>query len=634
MNSRIYEKILKNGSDAYLKIKAIKNKDGKYIDYDIIDYNESFINILKKVLNKNFLKTESIKKEINKNFQSNNQGIEIEEFLHNIEKNEFESINFEKKLYDRAFTIEGYYLLDYFIFIFKLNIRQEIFSFSDILDKSNDIYFWMKDINGNYITVNQAWLDEIGFSDKSMIHGLNSYDIWSKKEYENFNANEKQVINENVVKIFQEKFQMKSGKKMMIDSTIWPLLDKNKKIIGTMGIAINSKTRAEFYENLSKNEKTFKEITKYCDSVFFIRDEKNILYMSPAYETIFEDSWVDYENDVYKFNDFFKNEKNKNGILNNYAFEKLNEGKAKAKLKNGKEKWIRYKFLPINDENGKTIKRIGILTDVTKEINLEEEKEKLTLDFFANISHELRTPVNLILSSIQVLKLKLDSLDKTNYDYFSTYINIMQQNTLRLVKLINNLIDSTKIDSHSVEMHSINMDIISFIEDTCSSVVDFAKLKNMNLIFDTDVEEEIIAFDPDFIERIMLNLLSNAIKFNKKNGTIFVNITSEEKNIVVEVRDEGPGIPKEKIPTIFEKFEQVRCKMKSEREGTGIGLYIVKSLVKIHNGTIKVKSEKGKGCSIIFTLPKKVIQAEESNNIIRKENKINMMEIEFSDIYL
>ena len=90
----------------------------------------------------------------------------------------------------------------------------------------------------------------------------------------------------------------------------------------------------------------------------------------------------------------------------------MNEGRAKAKLKNGKEKWIQYKFLPITDEDGKAIKRIGILTDITKEVALEEEKEKIRLDFFANISHELRTPVNLILSSIQVLKLKLSTLDK------------------------------------------------------------------------------------------------------------------------------------------------------------------------------------------------------------------------------
>ena len=441
------------------------------------------------------------------------------------------------------------------------------------------------------------------------------------------------VIEDNTIKIFEETFPFRNGDKT-VDTTIWPLLDKDNHPIGTMGIAIDGKCRARFYENLNNNEKNFREITKYCDSVFFIRDEKNIIYMSPAYETIFEESCDYYAHDVYQFNNFFKNEEQKEGILKDYEFDKMNEGRAKAKLKNGKEKWIQYKFLPIIDEDGKAIKRIGILTDITKEVALEEEKEKIRLDFFANISHELRTPVNLILSSIQVLKLKLSTLDKENYNYFSNYINIMQRNTFRLVKLINNLIDSTKIDSKSIEIHPINSDIISFIEDTCSSVLDFVKSKNMNLIFDTDIEEEIIGFDPSYIERIMLNLLSNAIKFNKKDGNIFVNVSVNEKDVVVEVKDEGPGIPEEKIPNIFDRFEQVRSKMKSEREGTGIGLYIVKALVDLHNGTVRVNSEEKDGCSIIFTLPRKKIEEKNDDNIIFKENKSNMIDIEFSDIYL
>ena len=356
--------------------------------------------------------------------------------------------------------------------------------------------------------------------------------------------------------------------------------------------------------------------------------------MSPSYETVFEESCDYYEHDVYRFNDFFKSERQPYGILENYEFDKLNEGMAKAKLKNNKEKWIQYKFLPIHDEYGKTIKRIGILTDVTKDVNLQEEKEKIRLDFFANISHELRTPVNLILSSIQVLKLRLENLDIDDYSYFSKYINIMQQNTFRLIKLINNLIDSTKIDSESIEMHPINTDIVSFIEDTCLSVIHFIKSKNMNLIFDTDTEEEIISFDSDLIERVILNLLSNAIKFNKQNGTIFINLNVNQKDVVVEVKDEGVGIPKDKISTIFDRFEQVRTKMKSEREGSGIGLYIVKSLIHMYGGTVKINSEEGKGCSIIFTLPRRISENKTQHHFKYEDNKINMMDVEFSDIYV
>ena len=136
------------------------------------------------------------------------------------------------------------------------------------------------------------------------------------------------------------------------------------------------------------------------------------------------------------------------------------------------------------------------------------------------------------------------------------------------------------------------------------------------------------------IERVLLNLLSNAVKFNKENGTIFINVRLEEKDVVVEVKDEGIGIPKDKIPTIFERFEQVRTKMKSEREGSGIGLYIVKSLIQMHDGSVKIESEEGKGCSTIFTLPRRINKNNKKHYLKCEENKINMMDVEFSDIYM
>lgn len=633
MSKKIYEQILKNSEEGFIKIKGQKDNNGDYIDFDIIDYNDSFIEILKKISRKNNLNINNIKKMIDDKFESNKKGMNISKFLMQIEKNEFGSINFGEKLCGINLKVDGYYLENAFIFICKLNFKKEIFKFAEMLDTSNGIYFWVKDRKGNYITINQTWLDEVGFLDRTKVEGMNTYDIWPKEESDNFRDNEKEVINDNMIKIFEETYPLSRGD-TIVDTILWPLLDDNNNSIGTIGLAINRKNRAGFYENLNKNEKTFKEITKYCESVFFIRDEENIIYMSPSYETVFEESCDYYEHDVYRFNDFFKSERQPYGILENYEFDKLNEGMAKAKLKNNKEKWIQYKFLPIHDEYGKTIKRIGILTDVTKDVNLQEEKEKIRLDFFANISHELRTPVNLILSSIQVLKLRLENLDIDDYSYFSKYINIMQQNTFRLIKLINNLIDSTKIDSESIEMHPINTDIVSFIEDTCLSVIHFIKSKNMNLIFDTDTEEEIISFDPDLIERVILNLLSNAIKFNKQNGTIFINLNVNQKDVVVEVKDEGVGIPKDKISTIFDRFEQVRTKMKSEREGSGIGLYIVKSLIHMHGGTVKINSEEGKGCSIIFTLPRRISENKTQHHFKYEDNKINMMDVEFSDIYV
>jgi len=545
MNSRVYEQILKKSEDGFLKLKGYKNKNGQYIDFDILDYNNSLIDILNLISKDDNINVKSLKQFIKDKLKNNEDGIDQNTFMKNIEKNEFQSVNFFVNTYGQSLAVDGYYFVDYFIFILKFNLQNAVLKFSNLLENSNSIFFWMKDIYGNYINVNKKWLEATGYSKKIDVIGANCYDIWPKEEAEIFIKNDQDVMKNKSIKTFEEKFSSVDGENI-VDTTIWPLLDSTNSPIGTIGIAIDGKYRNKFYSNLKENERNFKEITRYCDSVFFIRDEEKVIYMSPAYENMFEESYESFANDVYKFNDFFKSEKHKNGLLDDYSFDKLNEGKLKAKLKNGKEKWIWYKFLPIYDDCGNAIKRIGILTDITESVNLEEEKDKIRLDFFANVSHELRTPVNLVLSSIEVLKLRLDSLDEENRDYFSKYIDIMQQNSFRLLKLINNLIDSTRIDSGSIKI---------------------------NLIFDTNKEEEIISFDPNCIERIMLNLLSNAIKFNKNNGNVFVNINVKKDDVVVEVKDEGFGIPKNKIESIFDKFEQVKSKMKSERGKWNGALY-------------------------------------------------------------
>ena len=154
----------------------------------------------------------------------------------------------------------------------------------------------------------------------------------------------------------------------------------------------------------------------------------------------------------------------------------------------------------------------------------------------------------------------------------------------------------------------------------------------MNLIFDTDREEEIVLFDPDIIERILLNLLSNAVKFNKVDGTIYVNLYTKEDEIRITVRDEGIGIPKEKLSSIFKRFEQIQTKNKIEKQGSGIGLYLVKSLVTLHGGNIKVESKVNEGSKFIVTIPKKVLENGEELVIDEKEKANRKVNIEFSDI--
>ena len=322
-------------------------------------------------------------------------------------------------------------------------------------------------------------------------------------------------------------------------------------------------------------------------------------------------------------------------IINNWINKKFKENKFNEfveEIKNKGKKKLQY----TSDVDGKnTVVNIYYLNEyfiLIFNMDCDLEDNKLKLDFFVNISHELRTPVNLISSTIQLIKLNLKNLSKEDANIISKYIDIMESNSMRLIRLINNLIDSTKIDSGFVKFTPINADIIKFVEDVCDSVVDYVDFNKMNLIFDTDREEEIVLFDPDIIERILLNLLSNAVKFNKVDGTIYVNLYTKDDEIRITVRDEGIGIPKEKLSSIFKRFEQLKTKNKIEKQGSGIGLYLVKSLVTLHGGNIKVESKVNEGSKFIVTIPKKVLENGEELVIDEKEKANRKASIEFSDI--
>ncbi|QYE98738.1 sensor histidine kinase [Paraclostridium sordellii] len=272
--------------------------------------------------------------------------------------------------------------------------------------------------------------------------------------------------------------------------------------------------------------------------------------------------------------------------------------------------------------------------DITKELNYEESN-KIKSEFFANLSHELRTPLNLIFSSLQILELKIKKINLKEEKSISKYLNMANQNTYRLLKLVNNIIDSNKITSGYFDYSPQNYDIINFIEGICQSVVDFAKQKNIDVIFDTYVEEKVVCFDLDKMERIILNILSNAIKFSKDGGLIKIDIKENNDNIEIKISDNGIGIPKNKLNSIFDRFKQVDGNTIRKGEGSGIGLYLVKCLVDMHGGSIFVDSEVGIGTIFNIQIPNKIIDECECNIIEKnlQSSYIEKIKVEFSDIY-
>lgn len=314
----------------------------------------------------------------------------------------------------------------------------------------------------------------------------------------------------------------------------------------------------------------------------------------------------------------------------------------RVKCKDGRYKWLRW--------NIKNVIEVGLVAVAVRDVSVEKKEEKriiklkqeiesenLKNQFFANLSHEFRTPLNIILGTIQLLDMNINkgNIYTANKVDIDNYSKLIKQNSYRLLRMVNNLIDMSKIDAgyYKLELNSYN--IVNVVEDISLSVAEYAKGKNINLIFDTDCEELVITCDSDKIERILLNLLSNSIKNTDSGGTIYVNVNTGIDKVNISVEDNGHGIPDSKLSNIFNRFEQVDDLLIRSYEGSGIGLSLVKSLVDMHGGDISVKSKVGIGTIFDFSIPNNLVNSceiRERNNKLNS-NKIEKCDIEFSDIY-
>ncbi len=257
--------------------------------------------------------------------------------------------------------------------------------------------------------------------------------------------------------------------------------------------------------------------------------------------------------------------------------------------------------------------------------------DKLKTEFISNVSHELKTPLNIILSTVQLLQYNYKDC---NDEQLIRYLNLTKINSYRLLRLINNLIDGTRIDVGNLKMNFGNYNIVKIVEDITMEAVEYVEGKGLTITFDTNVEEKIIGVDKDNIERIMLNLLSNAVKFSKENGKIEVQVLDEGDIVKIKVADDGKGISKEDQEKIFEKFVQVEQLFTRTHEGSGIGLSLVKSIVENHGGSIYVRSEMGVGSEFTVELPNILSKKPRgyNNHTINQVSSTEKVKIEFSDI--
>ncbi len=227
-----------------------------------------------------------------------------------------------------------------------------------------------------------------------------------------------------------------------------------------------------------------------------------------------------------------------------------------------------------------------------------KELDRIKSDFVANVAHEFRTPLTIIKGNTDmVIKGRLGNMTPEQKEMLDGAVSVAN----RLARLVNDLLDISKIESGKMQLKKEKVDINKIIEENLKAFTKIMKDKKQVLQKDLAKDMPEITADMDKTTQVFVNLLSNAIKYSPEGGSVTIKSVNLEKEIMVEVSDTGEGVAPENIDKIFDKFTRVTAEKK---EGTGLGLPIAKDIVVLHNGRMWVKSEQGKGSSFYFTLPK------------------------------
>ncbi len=285
-------------------------------------------------------------------------------------------------------------------------------------------------------------------------------------------------------------------------------------------------------------------------------------------------------------------------------------GEFQNNKKNGESYWELASISPIKDKRGRITHFIAVKEDITerkrkeqklKEINLKlKEMDVIKSNFISMVSHEIRTPLTSIKAFAEILLTNPDINSKERKEF----LEIINTESDRLTRLINDVLDLSKIESGKMEWHIGRMDLSEVIKGSINEMKELANKKRLTLKMKMN-DSSLINGDKDRLHQVMVNLIGNAIKFTPEGGEIVVEYKNfKETGLVqVSVSDTGIGMAKEHHEKIFEQFTQISSAQRGRPGGTGLGLAICKEIIEHHGGKIWVESETGKGSTFIFTLP-------------------------------
>ncbi|HHV18142.1 MAG TPA: cell wall metabolism sensor histidine kinase WalK [Thermoanaerobacterales bacterium] len=260
-------------------------------------------------------------------------------------------------------------------------------------------------------------------------------------------------------------------------------------------------------------------------------------------------------------------------------------------------KTISARMVPLFDEDAKLWGILAVLQDVTRERKLED----LRREFLGDVSHELRTPLTYLQGYTEAL---LDDMVENRKER-DKYLNIILEETLRLRRLVDELLELSHIEAGHLNIKKDNVSIKNLVERVSKKVLPLCDHKNIELTTEIEDVPTVIA-DEDRIEQVLINLVDNAVRYSADGGTTTIRVKTCTEGVIVSVKDSGPGIPEQELPFIWERFYKVDKSRTRQKSGTGLGLAIVKKIIELHEGRVWAQNSPGGGTEFSFFLPWKI----------------------------
>ncbi|MBW8324667.1 MAG: PAS domain S-box protein [Prolixibacteraceae bacterium] len=491
----------------------------------------------------------------------------------------------------------------------------------------------LTDINNIILFVNQQACNITGYTSDELI-GLDSFDLLFSSVSDQEKQKKNKLRVQGVKDICEIEIQRNDDSKVWIRFSASPVFNESKQVTGSIGV----------FENINDRKKAEEDIRKLTlaveqspDSIIITDTEGVIEYANPttvALTGFTAEELYGKKTSIFSSGD--KSEINYEELWETIKSGQIWNGEFLNQKKNGELYWESATISPICNQNGLITNFLAIKEDITDRKNLTrelilakekaEESDRLKSAFLANISHEIRTPMNGILGFSELLKNPQLLPEAKN-----RYIQIIEQSGNRMLSIITDIVDISKIESGQMNLESNKINVNHLLSELAVLFTPEAQAKELRLSFTTALpnEKSFIQTDRNKLTQVLTNLIKNSLKFTKE-GSINFGYELVDDYLEFYVKDTGVGIPADQTEIIFEQFRQGSISLTRAYEGAGLGLSISKAFVEMLGGTIWVETKLGQGSVFYFRIPynkqsQKPVHFEEGKESTPTSNVITIL---------